>query len=74
MRETREGYPERRRKAIEAAITRLFREYPEYRDRRVGQITCRLVSYISSADFPRGPDGAPKDAEVEAILDGVEAA
>ena len=73
MRETREGYPERRRKAIGAAIARLFREHPEYRGRRVGQITCRLLSCISP-DFPRGPDGVPKDAEVEAILDGERAA
>jgi hypothetical protein len=69
MQATRESYPERRREAIEAAITRLFREHPEYRGRRAGQITCRLVSYLSE-DFPRGPDGVPKDAEVETILDG----
>lgn len=69
MQDFREGYPERRRKAIESAMARLFREHPEYRGRRVGQITCRLVSYLSP-DFPRGPDGAPKDAEVETILDG----
>jgi DNA-binding MarR family transcriptional regulator len=69
MRESRESYPDRRREAIEGAITRLFAEHPEYRGRRVGQITCRLVHYLSQ-DFPRGPDGAPKDAEVGAILDG----
>ncbi len=72
MRKAREGYPERRRGAIKAAIARLFREHPEYRGRRVGQITCRLVSYLSP-DFPRGPDGMPKDAEVEEILDGTAA-
>jgi hypothetical protein len=73
MRGGREGYPERRREATKAAIARLFQEHPEYRGRRVGQITCRLVSYLSP-DFPRGPDGVPKDTEVEAILDGVRAA
>ncbi len=72
MQRFREGYPERRREAIEAAIARLFREHPEYRERRAGQITCRLMFYLPE-DFPRGPDGAPKDAEVEAILDGVAA-
>jgi hypothetical protein len=69
MRATRESYPERRREAIESAITRLFQEHPEYRGRRTGQITCRLAFYLPE-DFPRGPDGAPRDAEVEAILDG----
>ena len=73
MRDFRESYPERRRAEIKAALTRLFREYPECRGRRAGQITCRLAFYLSP-DFPRGPDGAPKDAEVEAILDGVRAA
>ena len=72
MREHRESQPERRRGAIKAAISRLFQEHPEYRGRRAGQITCRLISYLSP-DFPRGPDGAPKDAEVEAILDGAAA-
>jgi Bifunctional DNA primase/polymerase, N-terminal/Primase C terminal 1 (PriCT-1) len=69
MRKAREGYPERRREAIEAALAHLFREHPEYRGRRVGQITCRLVFHLP-ADFPRGPDGVPRDVEVEAILDG----
>jgi hypothetical protein len=69
MQDLREGYPERRRGAIKAAIAHLFREHPEYRGRRAGQITCRLVTYLSP-DFPRGPDGPPKDAEVEVILDG----
>jgi hypothetical protein len=69
IRDLRESYPERRRGAIAAGLGMLFREHPEYRGRRVGQITCRLVDYLSP-DFPRGPDGAPKDAEVEAILDG----
>ncbi len=72
MRETRESYPERRREAIKAALSRLFQEQPEYRGRRAGQITCRLAFYFSP-DFPRGPDGMPKDAEVEAILDGAAA-
>ena len=39
---------------------------------RAGQITCRLAFYLAP-DFPRGPDGVPKDSEVEAILDGVAA-
>jgi hypothetical protein len=69
MREAREGYPGRRREAIEGALARLFQKRPEYRARRVGQITCRLMFHLPD-DFPRGPDGAPKDAEVEAILDG----
>jgi hypothetical protein len=72
MRETRESYPERRREAIKAAIARLFQERPEYRGRRAGQITCRLAFYFSP-DFPRGPDGMPKDAEVEEIMDGIAA-
>jgi putative DNA primase/helicase len=74
MRETRESYPERRREAIKAAIARLFQERPEYRGCRAGQITCRLAFYFSP-DFPRGlgDPGMPKDAEVEAILDGAAA-
>jgi hypothetical protein len=71
MRESRDGYPVRRQGAIGGAIARLFRDHPEYRGRRVGQITCRLVDFLPP-DFPRGPDGVPRDAEVEAILDGVE--
>jgi hypothetical protein len=69
MRERRESYPARRRAATERAIAALFREHPEYRGRRVGQITARLVHYIPE-DFPRGPDGPPKDSEVSMILDG----
>ena len=72
MRDRRDGYPERRRRAIEEALARLFADHPEYRGRRVGQVTCALIHYIG-ADFPRGQDGAPKDAEVEAILEGVAA-
>jgi hypothetical protein len=74
MRETRESYPERRREAIKAALARLFREQPEYRGRRAGQITCRLAFYFSP-DFPRGlgDPGMPKDAEVEEIMDGTAA-
>jgi hypothetical protein len=70
MRAHRESYAERRRRAIEQAIARLFAERPEYRSRRVGQIVCALKMPL---DFPRGPDGWPKDAEVEAILNGVAA-
>jgi len=69
MRQRRESYRERRRIATEQAIAALFRERPEYRVRRVGQITARLVHYIG-ADFPSGKLGVPKDHEVEAILDG----
>jgi DNA-binding transcriptional ArsR family regulator len=72
MQESRESYPERRREAIAAAITRLFSERPEYRTRRPGQVTCALINCLAP-DFPRGPSGVPKDAEVEAILDGVAA-
>jgi hypothetical protein len=70
MRQKREESPWRRRVAIERAIARLFAERPEYRGRRVGQITARLVHYLGP-DLPRGTLGAPKDHEVEAILDGV---
>jgi len=69
MRAHRDGYAERRRQAIEEAIARLFQERPEFRGRRVGQITCAIARYIGP-DFPRGQDGYPKDAEVEAILSG----
>jgi hypothetical protein len=71
-REHRESYPARRREHIAHAIARLFAAFPDYRSRRAGQITCKLPDYLA-ADFPRGPDGLPKDAEVEAILDGVAA-
>jgi hypothetical protein len=70
MRSRRESFEGRRRRAIEEAIARLFREQPEYRDRRVGQIVCALEL---PPDFPRGQDGWPKDAEVEAILNGLAA-
>jgi hypothetical protein len=72
MRGRRDDFHERRRHAIEEAIARLFSERPEYRSRRTGQVTCALIHYLSP-DFPRGQDGAPKDAEVEAILEGVAA-
>jgi hypothetical protein len=77
-----ESYAAVRREHIKRAIERLFAERPEYRSRRVGQITCRLPKYLPEG-FPRGPSGAsgadgvfvglPKDAEVAAILDGVAA-
>jgi len=73
MRERREGGAERRRRAIEAAIAKLFWERPEYRGRRAGQIVCAIVQGYLGEDFPRGPDGVPKDAEVEAILEGMAA-
>jgi hypothetical protein len=74
MRETRESYPERRREAIKDALARLFRDQPEYRGRRAGQITCRLAFYFPPG-FPRGlgDPGMPKDQEVEDILDGMAA-
>ena len=72
MRDRREGYAERRRQYIAAAMARLFAERPEYRTRRAGQVTCALINYIGP-DFPRGQDGAPKDAEVEAIMEGAAA-
>jgi hypothetical protein len=65
--EQQKSYTARRREAIEAAIAELFRERPEFRGRRVGQVTCALKL---PSDFPRGLDGLPKDAEVEAILEG----
>jgi len=69
MRERRKARPAERQDAIRAAISRLFAERPEYRDRRVGQITCVLPRYLP-ADFPKGMEGLPKDAEVERILAG----
>src|SRR5215208_543411 len=72
-RDRRENYPARRRQAIASLIARLFAERPEYRERRVGQITCAIGRYVGP-DFPRGPDGVPKDAEVEALLAGWSAA
>jgi hypothetical protein len=69
MRESRDSYPVRRQGAIGDALARLFRDHPEYRGRRIGQITCRLVEFLPQY-FPRGPDGVPKDSEVEEILDG----
>ncbi len=70
MQQTREGSGWHRRKAIERAIAGLFAERPEYRARRVGQITCALIDHLGP-EFPRGDRGVPKDHEVEAILDGV---
>lgn len=72
MRERREALPHQRREAIRSAIATLFAERPEYRARRVGQITCQLPRYLP-ADFPRGPDGLPKNAEVEELLAGAAA-
>jgi hypothetical protein len=69
MKESRESYPGRRRRDITAALALLFAERPEYRGRRAGQIACMLPWYLPE-DFPRGPSGVPKDAEVDAILDG----
>ncbi len=73
MRKHRENLPERRR-CIEAALVRLFAERPEYKARRVGQVTCQLLigGYVAES-FPRGAGGVPKDSEVESILDGVAA-
>src|SRR5215207_985421 len=70
MEQTREGSAWHRSTGIERAIASLFAERPEYRTRRVGQITCALIAHLG-AGFPRGDLGGPKDAEVEAILDGV---
>jgi hypothetical protein len=67
-----ESDAERRRQCIVEAIALLFAEKPIYREMRVGQITCALINYLGP-DFPRGQDGAPKDAEVEAILEGAAA-
>ena len=75
MKEHRDTFLVRRRKALEGALVRLFADKSEYRSRRVGQITCALVScgYLPDT-FPRGSYGLPKDAEVEAVLDGVRVA
>jgi hypothetical protein len=70
MQERRESAPEARRAAVKSAIVCLFRERPDYRRRRVGQITCALVHYLPG-NFPRAadPGGPPKDGEVAAILE-----
>jgi len=73
MRERREGAQDGRQEAIRAAIARLFSDRPEYRGRRVGQITCAITMHYLGPDFLRGTLGAPKDAEVESILDGAAA-
>lgn len=72
-REGREAGQEERQEAIRAAIARLFSDRPEYRSRRVGQITCAITMHYLGPDFPRGTLGVPKDAEVESILDGAAA-
>jgi Bifunctional DNA primase/polymerase, N-terminal/Primase C terminal 1 (PriCT-1) len=69
MRERRESFPVGRRTAIEHLLAQLFAERPEFKRRRVGQITCRIIRLVGP-DFPRGQIGMPKDAEVEKILDG----
>jgi len=71
MREQRESRPDRRRAQIARAIADLFAAKPEFRGRRVGQITCALYDYLPPPPiFPRGAEGAPKDHEVQEILDG----
>jgi hypothetical protein len=70
--ERRESYPERRRAHIADALARLFAARPEFRGRRVGQVVCKLPDYLAP-DFPRGPDGLPKDHEVEELLEGAAA-
>lgn len=67
VRDLSEGYPDRRRRAIEHAIGCLFEERPEFRERRVGQIVCKLPRYLPEG-FPPGDLGLPKDHEVEEIL------
>jgi hypothetical protein len=66
----RESAPHRRREAVEDAITALFRERPEYRGRRPGQIACALAMR-SGDEFPRGisPGGPPRDSEVLEVLE-----
>jgi hypothetical protein len=62
MQERREVAPASRARVVEEALVRLFRERPEYRRRRVGQITCALPRYLGG-----GP--VPKDREVAGILE-----
>lgn len=71
MDERREKAPASRREAIEQGLVRLFREKPEFWNRRVGQITCELILRYIGSDFPRGvdPGGPPTDAEVLEILE-----
>ena len=60
-RERQEGSGEERVRAVAEGLHRLFQEYPEYRERRPGQIGCRL--YMSQyTPF------VPKDEEVEAAM------
>jgi hypothetical protein len=73
MQQRRESGQAGRAEAIRAAIARLFAERPEYRTRRVGQVTCAIAMHYLSPDFPMGAGGMPKDAEVESLLDGAAA-
>lgn len=50
-----------RQRTIEDAITQLFSERPEYRERRVGQVACEIY-------FGGYLDSPVKDAEVAAVL------
>jgi hypothetical protein len=67
MEERREAAPESRARVVEEALVRLFRERPEYRRRRVGQITCALPRYLSPEPLDSG--GLPKDREVAVVLE-----
>ena len=62
---------EGRRAYLERAVAALMRDRPEYRRRRVGQITCAVITGYIGPDFPRGvdPGGPPTDAEVAVILE-----
>jgi putative DNA primase/helicase len=72
LQDRRESAPERRREAIESGLVRLFRDRPEYRTRRPGQIVCALTMWdLVPEPLTRGvaPGGPPRDSEVLKILE-----
>lgn len=60
-RERQEGPGEDRLQAVAEGLHRLFEEHPEYRERRPGQVGCRL-------HMSRYTSFVPKDEEVEAVM------
>lgn len=60
-----------RRDAVARAVQDLLEARPEFRERRVGQITCGVIMWGHlPEDFPRSvdPGGFPKDREVAEVL------